>query len=347
MPCGRCLGCRGAQRRPRRADLGVPARRRVGLHARAGDGIRVNASAAASTSPAALGDVDAVEFVRGPQSAVFGAGRDRRRRAPDRPARRQPTAAGQIEGGGQATLAPLAPRAARRRLVLGGSVERDRRATGSRGLRRQPARRSPTTTGGSRGRRARRVGHGSATADPRLTCAWFDSERGFPGRTAATQLAPSPRRPRLARRRHAAPAWLTPRLPWGSVLAGRVRQRWQVDLGRPRQPASQQPSAPRSSKRAGVSARAQTDVVLTPTTGLTAGVEGFGERARSTYITGAHVPAGARSSAARLAASREVRQELGARAALPRGARSTPSAATRSKATRTRSLRAPLLATNR
>jgi len=69
-----------------------------------------------------------------------------------------------------------------------------------------------------------------------------------------------------------------------------------------------------------VTARTQTDVILTPTTGLTAGVEGFGERARSTYITGEQfqeVPIERRT----FGGFAEVRQDLGARASVSAGLR--------------------------
>ena len=67
-------------------------------------------------------------------------------------------------------------------------------------------------------------------------------------------------------------------------------------------------------------ARAQTDVVPTASTGLTFGVEGFSERARSTYFTGEAVQR-CRSSAARSARFGEVRQQLGQRLSVTAGLR--------------------------
>ena len=69
-----------------------------------------------------------------------------------------------------------------------------------------------------------------------------------------------------------------------------------------------------------MSGRTQTDVVVSPTTGVTAGVEAFGERARSTYVVGEagqEVPIERRI----LGAFGEVRQDIGARASLTGGLR--------------------------
>ena len=286
------------------------------------DGIRVNSFGGGfDFSLLPLGDVEQVEIVRGPQSAVFGADAiggvvhlTTRQGGP-------PTASGQIEGGGQATRAGARRHARRGRRVV---VRRQRRsatrATASRASPRPPARPCPTTTGSSRWRRDTWSGRKSATTAVRADFRWIDAERGNPGPYGSNPIGAYTAVDRVSRGEDTQrQLGLHGRLPWGSVLAGRIQQRWQVtvaDLDN-RYHSSFGDSFFETRR---VTARTQTDVVLTPTTGLTAGVEGFGERARSTYITGEQfqeVPIERRT----FGGFGEVRQDLGARASVSAGVR--------------------------
>ena len=99
----------------------------------------------------------------------------------------------------------------------------------------------------------------------------------------------------------------------------RIQQRWQVtvaDLDN----RYHSPFGDSFFETRRIGARTQTDVMLTSTTGLTAGIEGFGERARSTYITGEdfqEVPIERQT----FGVFSEVRQDLGARATFSVGLR--------------------------
>jgi outer membrane receptor protein involved in Fe transport len=160
----------------------------------------------------------------------------------------------------------------------------------------------------------------SATTAVRADVRWLDAERGNPGPFGSNPIGAYTAVDRVSRGEDTQhQLGVHGRLPWGSVLSGRIQQRWQVtaaDLDN-RYHSSFGDSFFETRR---VSARTQTDVILTPTTGLTAGVEGFGERARSTYITGERfqeVPIERRT----FGGFAEVRQDLGARATLSAGLR--------------------------
>ena len=149
---------------------------------------------------------------------------------------------------------------------------------------------------------------------------WIDAERGNPGPYGSNPIGAYTAVDRVSRGEDTQrQLGVHGRLPWGSLLAGRIQQRWQVTVADlDNRYHSGFGDSFFETRR--VTFRTQTDVVLTPTTGLTAGVEGLGERARSTYITGERfqeVPI-ERSTFGGFA---EVRQDLGARASFSAGLR--------------------------
>ena len=285
------------------------------------DGVRVNNFGGGfDFSLLPLGDVEQVEIVRGPQSAVFGADAiggvvhlTTRQGGP-------PTVSGQLEGGGQATVRALgATRGTVGAWSYGASGERNQ-SDGFTGI--APA--TGETVSNDDWEQSLAQGHlewtRSATTAVRADFRWIDAERGNPGPYGSNPIGAYTAVDRVSRGEDTQrQLGLHGRLPWGSVLAGRIQQRWQVtvaDLDN-RYHSSFGDSFFETRR---VTARTQTDVVLTPTTGLTAGVEGFGERARSTYITGEQfqeVPIERRT----FGGFAEVRQELGARASVSAGLR--------------------------
>ena len=285
------------------------------------DGIRVNSFGGGfDFSLLPLGDVDQVEIVRGPQSAVFGADAIggvvhlRTRQGG------KPTVSGQIEGGGQATVRALAAtRGSVGAWSFSVSGERNQ-SDGFTGI--APA--TGETVSNDDWAQSLAQGHlewtKSATTAVRADLRWLDAERGNPGPFGSDPIGAYTAVDRVSRGEDTQrQIGLNGRLPWGSVLAGRIQQRWQVTVAEldNRYHSSFGDSFFQTRR---VSARTQTDVVVTPTTGLTVGVEGFGERARSTYITGESfqaVPIERRT----FGGFAEVRQDLGARASVSVGLR--------------------------
>ena len=285
------------------------------------DGIRVNSFGGGfDFSLLPLGDVEQVEIVRGPQSAVFGADAiggvvhlTTRQGGP-------PTVSGQLEGGGQATVRALgATRGTVGSWSYGVSGERNQ-SDGFTGV--APA--TGETVSNDDWKQSLAQGHlewtRSATTAVRADFRWIDAERGNPGPYGSNPIGAYTAVDRVSRGGDTQrQLGLHGRLPWGSVLAGRIQQRWQVTVADlDNQYHSSFGDSFFETRR--VTARTQTDVVLTSTTGLTAGVEGFGERARSTYITGEQfqeVPIERRT----FGGFAEVRQDLGARASVSAGLR--------------------------
>ena len=285
------------------------------------DGIRVNSFGGGfDFSLLPLGDVEQVEIVRGPQSAVFGA--DAIGGVVHLTTRQggRPTVSGQIEGGGQATLrAVAATRGAVGAWSFGASGERNQ-SDGFTGI--APA--TGETVSNDDWEQSLAQGHlewtRSVTTAVRADFRWIDAERGNPG---PVWQQPDWRlhggRSRVARRGHTASTWpartlalgISARRPYSAALAAHPC--------RPRQPLSQQ--FRRLVLRDTPLQRSHADRCrLTPTTGLTAGVEGFSERARSTYITGERfqeVPIERRT----VGGFAELRQDLGARASVSAGLR--------------------------
>jgi outer membrane cobalamin receptor len=285
------------------------------------DGIRVNNFGGGfDFSLLPLGDVEQVEIVRGPQSAVFGADAiggvvhlTTRQGGP-------PTVSGQLEGGSQATVRALgATRGTVGVWSYGASGERNQ-SDGFTGI--APA--TGETVSNDDWQQSLAQGHlewtRSATTAVRADFRWIDAGRGNPGPYGSNPIGAYTAVDRVSRGGDTQrQLGLHGRLPWATVLAGRIQQRWQVTVADlDNRYHSGFGDSFFETRR--VTARTQTDVVLTPTTGLTAGVEGFGERARSTYITGEQfqeVPIERRT----FGGFAEVRQDLGARASVSAGLR--------------------------
>ena len=283
------------------------------------DGMRVNGFGGGfDFSLLPLGDVERIEIVRGPQSAIFGA--DAIGGVVHLTTRRgEPSLAAQIEGGGEGTLRGLgAARGAAGRWTFGASGERNH-SDGFTGI--APATGETVSNDDwtqSLAQAHVEWAHGQASA--RADARWLDGERGNPGPFGSNPIGAYTAVDRISRGDDThRQLGLSGRLPWPGLSEGRVQQRWQATLADlDNRFHSGFGDSFFETRR--WSARTQTDVVLTASTGLSAGVEGFGERARSTYITGAQfqqVPIERRT----IGLFAELRHELGSRASLTAGVR--------------------------
>ena len=285
------------------------------------DGIRLNSFGGGfNMSLLPFGDVEQVEIVRGPQSAVFGADAIGGVVHLTTKHGGEPGAAASIEGGGEETLRVVgAARGSAAAWAFGVSGERNQ-SEGYTGI--APA----TGEIVSNDDWEQTVAHAHAEWTKSETTAirgdfrYLDGERGSPGPYGSNPIGAYEQVDRISRgadtERLAA---FSGRLPWGSFLAGRIQQRWQMTVADlDNRYKSTFGDSYFETRR--VSARTQTDVALSPTTGMSAGIEGFGERARSTYVTGQTfqaIPIERRT----IGAFGEVRQDLGARASLTAGVR--------------------------
>jgi vitamin B12 transporter len=285
------------------------------------DGVRVNSFGGGfDFSLLPLGDVEQIEVVRGPQSAVFGA--DAIGGVVHLTTRHggAPSLSAQIEGGGEHTVrAAAAARGAAGQWSFGISGERSQ-SDGFTGV-------APATgeiVSNDDWEQGLAQSHlewtRSAFTGARADVRWVDAERGNPGPFGSNPIGAYTAVDRISRgedtQRHLA---VSGRVPWGPLAPGRLQQRWQVTVADfDNRFHSGFGDSFFETRR--LSARTQTDLILTPTTGLSAGVEGFGERARSTYITGRQsqqVPVERRT----VGVFGEVRQDLGPRASVTAGVR--------------------------
>jgi outer membrane cobalamin receptor len=285
------------------------------------DGVRLNSFGGGfNASLLPLGDVEQVEIVRGPQSAVFGA--DAIGGVVHITTRHggAPSATALFEGGGRQTVRAMgAARGTLGRWAFGASGERNQ-SDGFTGI--APATGEIVSNDDWRQSVAQAHvdwTHGSGTS-VRADVRYLDGRRGSPGPFGSNPIGAYEQVDRIARgedtNRDVA---LGGRLPWRGGLSGRVQQQWQLTAA---DFDNRYHSAFGDSlfETRRLSARTQTDVILSPTTGLTAGVEGFGERARSTYITGGafqEVPIERRT----VGGFAEVRQDVGNRASVTAGLR--------------------------
>jgi outer membrane cobalamin receptor len=285
------------------------------------DGIRLNTFGGGfNMSLLPFGDVEQLEIVRGPQSAVFGADAIGGVVQLTTKHGGEPSLAASIEGGGEATLRALgAARGSAGQWAFGASGERNQ-SDGYTGI--APA--TGETVSNDDWEQTVGSAHAewscSAATAVRADFRYLDAERGNPGPYGSNPIGAYEQVDRVSRGEDTQQQLgLDGRFPWGSMLRGRIQQRWQLtvaDLDN----RHHSPFGDSFFETRRVSARTQTDVVLSSTTGLTAGVEGFGERARSTYVTGAsfqEVPIERRT----IGAFAELRQDLGSRASLTGGVR--------------------------
>lgn len=252
------------------------------------DGMRLNAfGGGADLSQLALGNVERIEVVRGPQSAVYGSdaigGVVQIVTAHGGPTRGEAL----LEGGSESTSRALASGAgAWGRWTWGASAERGA-SDGFTGT--APA--SGETVSNDDWWQRQLAGslawQRSADTAVRLHVRSMENERGFPGPFGSNPIGAFPgvdtvSRGRNDNRQVAASA----SHPWSRALAGRVRQRWALSFG-DFDGDFTSPYGPSMFETRRLGLRAQTDIVLSATASVTAGGEMQSERARSTYITGA------------------------------------------------------------
>ena len=285
------------------------------------DGLQVNAfGGGLDFSLLPFGDVAQVEIVRGPQSALFGSNAiggivqvTTRQGGPA-------TASAAFEGGSQALFHARAGGAATRGAwSFGGGLEHFSTDgyTGN-----APA--SGETVSNDDWRHTNATGslgwtHGDATA-LRGTVRWMDADRGNPGPYGSNPIAAFPGVNRVARGGDTEKQiGMSGHLPWSESLKGRVQQGFDItyaDLDNTYRDTFGDSTF--STNR--TTARTQTDFAASPSTGVSAGIEYLGERARSTYIVGERgqmVPIARHQ----FGVFGEVRQDLGPRATITAGLR--------------------------
>lgn len=285
------------------------------------DGLRQNAfGGGLDLSLLPLGDVEQIEVVRGPQSAVFGADAiggivhvtTRNGSAP--------RVTGGIEGGGDSTMrATAAGRGAAGRWTFGGSAEHGR-SDGFNGIAPATGERvsnddwRSTTAAASLGWTA------SAATSARADVRWTGDERGNPGPFGSDPVGAYTAVDRVSRSRNDRRlAALDARLPWGSWLEGRVQQGLQVTAA-DFDNRFLSPFGDSLLETRRITGRSQTDLLVSAQTGVSFGIEALAERARSTFITGEdsqETPIERRA----IGYFGEVRQHVGRRVSLTAGIR--------------------------
>lgn len=256
------------------------------------DGIRVNSfGGGLDLSQVPLADIDRIEVVRGPQSAIYGADAIggvvqviTRTGGP-------PSASARIEGGSRATRRFIASTAGELnswRWQGGGDYFQDDGFTGI-----APASGETVSNDDARERQGW-VGagwRGSRGTDVQGTFRYVDTERGAPGpygSDPADRFSGVDRISRGTTERHA--LGLRALHPWGGP-SSRVRQRVEFDVADYDLFFADQFGESESDTRR-VHGRIQTDGVVNAALGLSGGIEFVSERGRSTFITaaGSEVP---------------------------------------------------------
>jgi outer membrane cobalamin receptor len=252
------------------------------------DGMRLNAfGGGADVSQIGLGNVERIEVVRGPQSAIHGSDAIGGVVQVVTTAGGPPHAEALVEGGSQATSRALATGGATTgRWSFNGSVERAA-SDGYTGIAPANGERVSNDDSWHRQLAGSVAWQRSPETSVRLHLRSFESDRGFPGPFGSNPIGAFPGVDTVSRGTNDnRQAGLAVAHPWGNVLDGRVRQRWTAtwaDLDSDY--ASPYGESIFETRRAGL--RTQTDVAVTATGSLTAGVEAMAEKARSTFIVSA------------------------------------------------------------
>jgi outer membrane cobalamin receptor len=285
------------------------------------DGIRLNAfGGGLDLSLVDIGNVERIEFVRGPQSALYGS--DAIGGVVQVVTRNGGRAAGEalVEGGSQRTSRTVALASGTTgAFTWGGSLERGA-SDGYHGL--APASGERVTNDDDWHRQiAGTLGwHGRQGTVVRAAARAFDNDRGFPGPYGSNPIGAFPGVDRVSRGRNQdRQAGLGAASPLGNVLDGRVLVRLSSSYGDLRS-EYESPFGPSVFQTRRIAMRGQVDLALTPSSSVSAGIEGHQERARSTYITGVlfqEVPI-ERSAVGYFG---ELRQQIGGRLAMTAGLR--------------------------
>jgi len=253
------------------------------------DGIRANAfGGGIDLSQVPLADVERVEVVRGPQSALYGADAIGGVVQVITRAGGTPSAQGLLESGSRSmwrTAASTTGDIRGWRWQLGGDHFQDDGFTGL------------ASNGETVSNDDSRTSQGAATlgwratasgADLQGTARYVDTDRGTPGpygSDPAGRFAGVDRTSRnLTRRWNGGGRWLQ---PW-SGASSTVRQRTEFDVADYDLIARSGFPSEGESRR--VHARSQTDIAAAATLGFTGGIEWLGERGSSTFITAASGP---------------------------------------------------------
>ena len=252
------------------------------------DGIRLNAfGGGLDLSLLDIGNVERIEFVRGPQSALYGA--DAIGGVVQVVTRNGGRPAGEalVEGGSQATSRAVALASGTTgAFTWGGSFERGA-SDGYRGV--APASGEHVTNDDDWHRQiAGTLGwHGRQGTVIRGVARAFDHDRGFPGPYGSNPIGAFPGVDRVSRgRNHDRQAGVSAATPLGNVFGGRMLLRLSSGYGNLRS-EYESPFGPSEFETRRLAIRGQVDLALTPSSSVSAGIEGHLERARSTYITGA------------------------------------------------------------
>lgn len=248
------------------------------------DGVRANAfGGGIDLSQVPLADVDRIEVVRGPQSALYGADAIGGVVQIITRAGGAPSVQGLVESGSRAmwrTAASTTGEVNRWRWQLGGDHYQDEGYTG-------PASNGELVTNDDA-----RTSQGAVTvgwrspvsgADLQGTMRYVDTDRGTPGPFGSDPAGRFTGVDRTARnlttRSSGAGRWVQ---PWSGVSSA-VRQRTEFDVAD--YDLTSRSAFPSEGETRRVHARTQTDITSSSVLGLTGGVEWLGERGASTYIT--------------------------------------------------------------
>ena len=286
------------------------------------DGVRMNAfGGGLDLTLMDVGNIERIEFVPGPQSALYGADAiGGVVQVITKSGGRRPGGDGLLEAGSQRSSRAVANTSGSAgAFTWGGSVERGESrgftglapASGERVSNDDNWHRQLTTTLGWQTRSGATI-RGSARS--------FDNERGFPGPYGSNPIGAFPGVDRISRGRNEnRQAGIVAETPLGHALDGRVRLRLSSTYGNLRS-EFESPFGPSVFRTRRLSMRAQGDVTVSATGSLSVGIEGHQERARSTYITG---PAFEEVPIERtdIGYFGEWRQQLGSRASITAGVR--------------------------